>query len=241
MASGLKLTMFGLLSLIFVGTPYATQAQDNAPDEVIVTGMRISSDSRVVQPHVSRRVKADFVWVEVNCQSGSVNQTERTRELTQTYQNLVSKVASTVGLKLSGGEIDDARIPIETIRYSEIAVRAGPVDRFGLILSLDTRSGESFEAIVTRAGEFARTFGTFGRAECQIGSNQKIGLRNVQGNRDLLLDAIAADVTSLQRRFSGREVEVSGLEARVVAIPATAFEMDLFIPYKVTVHAARTP
>jgi hypothetical protein len=241
MVSKLKLTTLALMSLLYVGAPYAAQAQDSASEQVIVTGMRISSDSRVVQPYVSRRVKADFVWVELACQSGSVNQTERTRELMQTFQNLVSKTAIAPGLKLSGGGIGDARIPIETIRYDEIAVKSGFVDRFQLILSLDTRAGESFEAIVTRAGEFARTFGSVGRAECQIGDEQMIGLRNVQGNRDLLLDAIATDVASLQRRFSGREVEVSGLEARVVAIPATAFEMDLFIPYKVTVHAARTP
>jgi hypothetical protein len=215
-------------------------AQDNSLDAVIVTGMRIQDGGRNVQPYVSRRVPADFVWVQVTCQSGSVNVTERTRELSQTFQNLVSKVAAMPGLKLSGGEIDDGRIPIETIRYAEIAIRSGNIDRFDLILSLDTRPGEAFDAIVTRATDFTKTFGTVGRAECQIGDEQKIGLRSVQRHREALLAAIAADAAALQTRFGGREVEVSGLEARVVAVPATAFEMDLYIPYKISIRTSRT-
>lgn len=241
----MKRIISGLISIIGVVTlciaPNVSRAQADGAEQVIVTGMRISEGRNSVQPFISRRVTADFVWVQVICQSGSVNLGERTRELTQTFQNLVTKAAATSGLKLSGGEIDDGRIPIETVRYSEIASRQGTIDRFDLVLSLDTRPGEPFDGVVGRATEFARTFGVVGRSECRIGDEQKIGLRGVQGHRDSLLAAIAADAAAQQERFKSQEVEVSGLEARVVAVPATAFEMDLYIPYKMTIRTKRAP
>jgi hypothetical protein len=232
-------SLAGLLCSICL--PSSLLAQSEELEQVIVTGTRISEGGRAVQPFISRRVTADFVWVEVICQSGSLNQTERARELSQTFANLVTKVAATQGLKLSGGDIEDNRIPIETVRYSEVVTRSGNIDRFSMVLSLDTRRGEAFDAIVARATDFTKTFGTVGRSECQIGDEQKIGLRSVQRHREDLLSAIAADAAAIQAKFSGRHVEVSGLEARVIAVPATALELDLYIPYKLSVVSSRAP
>lgn len=208
-------------------------------ERVVVTASRIPEDDLRSAPAIYRRIPADFVLVSVSYQSATRDPGERKKELETMFIRLKEKAAKTDGYDLSGGTIGESTAEIDTVLFSDIhETDYNGTGRFTLTLSIDTKEGEPFDRLMKRAEDFVMTIKTAGRAESYLGDEQFIGARDVTKHRADLVADIAAEVRSLQALLSPAKVTLTGLENRIITQPSGPLELEMFIPYTLTVESS---
>lgn len=214
----------------------AASAQDM--ERIIVTANRIEDSDMRSAPAVYRQIPADFVLVAVTYQSATRDTAERKKELETMFTRLKAKVAKTDGFGLSGGDLGQSIADIDTVLFTDV-YRAdyGGTGRFTLTLTIDTRKDESFERLMARAKKFVDDIDAAGRAEAYLGDDQFIGARDVAKHRADLIADIAAEVRSLKESFAPARVSLTGLESRIITQPSGPLELEIFIPYTLTVDS----
>jgi len=222
------------LSLILAAPAAPVLAQDM--ERSIVTSNRIVDGALRSAPAVYRRVPADFVMVAVTYQSGTRDAAERSKELETMFSRLKTKAAKTDGFSLGGGTPGQSTADIETVLFTDVyTTDYSNSGRFTLTLNIDTRTEESFEALMARATAFITTMDMAGRSEAYLGDEQFIGARDVAKHRADLVADIAAEVSGLKTSFAPAKVTLTGLESRIITQPSGPMELEIFIPYTLTV------
>jgi hypothetical protein len=102
---------------------------------------------------------------------------------------------------------------------------------------VDTKAGEPFDRLMKRAEDFVMTIKTAGRAEAYLGDDQFIGARDVTKHRADLVADIATEVRGLQALLAPARVTLTGLENRIVTQPSGPLELEMFVPYTLTVES----
>ena len=234
----MKYLILSLVTLALGAPLQAAFAQSgNAVQErVVVTGSRIARAAD--RPNVVKRIRADFVLVDVVYQSATRDESERRRELETMFNRLKEADNKDPSIFLQGGSAY-GRIPIETILFSDILDEYELEDgyTFSLTLGTETRQTGTFDAVLARGQAFIDAIPLAGRAEAYLEENQYIGARNSDAHRADLLRLIATEVKDLKSVFGSSEVTVTGLQNRVVSQPAAALGIDVFLPYTITVKA----
>ena len=129
---------------------------------------------------------------------------------------------------------------IDTVLFTDVfSSDYSGTGRFTLTLSIDTKEEESFEALMKRAQQFVVSIETQGRAEAYLGDTQYIGARDVAKHRADLVGDIAKEVSDLRITFgmTGSKVILTGLESRIITQPSGPLELEIFIPYTLTLEA----
>lgn len=207
-------------------------------ERMMVTANRVDEHARVRAPAVYRQIPADFVMVTVTYQSGSRDTAERAKELGTMFDRLRDRAAKTQGFSLAGGTLGQSMADIDTVLFTDVyTTDYSGTGRFTLTLSIDTKEGESFEALMKRAKEFVDSIAIAGRAEAYLGDNQFIGARDVTKHRADLVADIATEVASLKTSFAPARVKLTGLESRIITQPSGPLELEIFIPYTLTVDS----
>ncbi len=226
------------LALLLAAPAGFASAQDM--ERMIVTANRIDATAMRSAPAVYRRIPADFVLVAVTFQSATRDEGERQKELETMFKRLKTKAAQTDGIDLSGGTLGSSTSDIETVLFTDIYVDDyNGTGRFTLTLSVDTRPGESFENLVARAEDFVMTIKAEGRAEAYLGDEQFIGARDVTKHRSDLMADIAKEVMALRALFDPAEVTLTGMENRIITQPSGPLELEIFVPYTLTVLSGK--
>ena len=223
--------------LIASGLLSAGAQEERSLQTVTVTASRIDADDLQTAPAVFRRIPADFVLVEVNFQSGSRDVATRRRELETMFTRLKASVSGTAGYELFGGDIGESSAPIDTVLFEDVYQNYSNQGQFSLTLSVDTKRGETFDLLVRRATAFLGGIKSEGRAEAYFGDEQYLGARGTDKHRADLIADIQKDVADLRLRFRPAVVTVTGLESRVVTQPSGPLELEIFIPYTLTVES----
>lgn len=228
-----------LSSCILVGASFlGAWAQESAKlDTVTVTASRIDNGDMQTAPAVFRHVRADFVLVEVNCQSASRDPGARKTELETMFSRLKKAVSSTSGYELFGGELGLTSAPINTVLFDDIYADYSSQGHFTLTLSIDTKPDETFDMLMRRAAAFLEGIKIEGRAEAYLGEEQFLGARGTDKHRADLISDIRKEASALQQTFAPAIVTVSGLESRVVTQPSGPLELEIFIPYMMSVES----
>ncbi|MBD3770274.1 MAG: hypothetical protein IE925_09000 [Rhodobacterales bacterium] len=226
--------MLAIFAGAFASGPAAAQDQ---LQNIVVTASRIDIDDLVAAPAIYRRVPADFVQVEVVYQSGTRDANERRAELSTMFDRLKKAVADAEGYALYGGTLGESSAPIDTVLFGDVYSSYATQGSFTLTLSVDTREGESFDKLMERAAAFVKAIKVAGRAEAYLGDEQFLGARHTDKHREALLSDLGAEVRMLEQVFGASKVTVEGLESRVITQPSGPLEMEIFIPYKLTVVA----
>jgi hypothetical protein len=228
-----------MIGMGLVALSFAAPAGAQELSQITVTANTIEDGDRRAAPAVSRRVQADFVQVAITCQSGSREPDVRRRELETMFGRLKKAVAAAPGYRLAGGELGYSSAPIDTVLFGDV-LQAGPAaSSFTLTLGVDTKPGESFDGLMARAAAFVTTIDTDGRAEAFLGDEQYLGLGNANTHREALLADIRAEVKTLSDLFSPAIITVTGLEGRVITQPSGPLELEIFIPYSLTLETGR--
>ncbi|KJS25938.1 MAG: hypothetical protein VR75_09210 [Hyphomonadaceae bacterium BRH_c29] len=227
------LIVAGFTALFATG---GAHAQEGRLQSITVTASMIDRDDLLAAPAIYRRVQADFIQVDVSYQSGTRDAAERKAELATMFERLKAAVSKTQGYALEGGALGESSAPIDTVLFDDIYSAYGAQGSFTLIMSIDTRPGESFDKLMERAGKFVEDIKAAGRTEAFLGDEQYLGARHTDKHREALLNDLQAEVRSLQQVFRASKVSLTGLESRVITQPSGPLELEIFIPYKLTVE-----
>lgn len=229
-------SVFAALSLLtaFPVAPALAQGMER----MMVTSNRVEEAERRSAPAVYRQIPADFVMVAVTYQSASRDTAERTKELETMFNRLKAEAARTDGYKLSGGTLGQSTADIDTVLFTDVyTTDYNNTGRFTLTLSIDTKPDESFEHLMARAQAFISDIDVQGRAEAYLGDDQFIGARDVTRHRADLVADIASEVKALKASFAPARVTLTGLESRIITQPSGPLELEIFIPYTLTLES----
>ncbi len=232
-----RFALVAMSLLTALPTGFVAAQDDERMSTITVTASRIDSDDLRAAPAVYLRVPADFVLVGVNYQSASRDASERKKELATMFDRLKAAVAKTPGYTLSGGEIGESSAPIDTVKFSDVYMEGGNRATFSLVLTVDTKPGETFDILMERTEAFIAGVKLAGRAESYFGSEQFIGARGTHAHRDKLLEKIATETTKFRSMFAPAKVILTGLESRVITQPSGPLELEIFIPYTLTLES----
>lgn len=225
-----------LLAALVILPGLPALAQDM--ERMMVTSNQVSEGQRRSAPAVYRQIPADFVMVSLTYQSATRDTGERARELETMFNRLKAKVAKTKGVTLAGGTLGRSMADIDTVLFTDVYENEyGGTGRFTLTLSIDTKPEESFEALMARAEVFVGGIEIAGRSEAYLGDNQFIGARDVAKHRADLVADIATEVVNLKKSFAPAAVTLTGLESRIITQPSGPLELEIFIPYTLTVES----
>jgi hypothetical protein len=229
-------SVFAALSLLTAIPAAPALAQDM--ERIIVTANRIEAGDMRSAPAVYRQIPADFVLVAVTYQSATRDTGERARELETMFDRLKAKAAKSPGFNLQGGSLGESISDIDTVLFTDVyASDYSGTGRFTLTLSIGTKPDESFEALMRRAQAFIDSIDTAGRAEAYLGGEQFIGARDVAKHRADLVADIANEVRGLRMAFAPARVTLTGLESRIITQPSGPLELEIFIPYTLTLES----
>ncbi len=217
--------------------PAGAQEMARQMSNIVVTASRIDIEDLVAAPAIYRRVPADFVQMTVTYQSGTRDDGDRRSELETMFGRLKKAVGETAGYGLYGGSLGESSAPIDTVLFTDVYSTYGTQGSFTLTLSVDTKPDESFDKLMDRTGAFLQGIKSAGRSEAFLGDEQFLGARGTDKHRAALLDDIAAEVKALRASLAPAKVTISGLESRVITQPSGPLEMEIFIPYRLTVES----
>ncbi len=217
---------------------FAAPALAQDMERVIVTANQIEDAEMQSAPAVYRQIPADFVLVALTFQSATRDTGEREKELETMFTRLKAKTAKTDGINLIGGTLGRSTADIDTVLFTDVYTNDySGTGRFTLTLSIDTKPDESFEALMKRAQAFVSSIDMAGRSEAYLGDSQFIGARDVAKHRADLVADIAAEVASLRTSFAPAKVTITGLDSRIITQPSGPLELEIFIPYTLTVES----
>lgn len=229
-----------LVALSVIAAIPAAPALAQDMQRMMMTSNQVEESSRISAPAVYRQIPADFVMVALTYQSGSRDTAERAKELETMFGRLKAQAAKTEGFSLAGGTLGQSMADIDTVLFTDVYTNDySGTGRFTLTLSIDTRPDESFEALMKRAKSFVDSINTAGRSEAYLGDNQFIGATDVAKHRADLVADIAAEVTALKTSFAPAKVTLTGLESRIITQPSGPLELEIFIPYTLTVESGQ--
>lgn len=232
--------MFGFLMLAAIASGVALPVSAQGMERMMVTSNQVEESARISAPAIYRQIPADFVMVAITYQSATRDAAERRKELETMFDRLKARASRTEGFSLAGGTLGRSMADIDTVLFTDVyGSDYSGTGRFTLTLSIDTKPEESFEALMKRAQQFVSSIEAQGRAEAYLGDTQYIGARDVAKHRADLIADIAREVSGLQTAFgpNGSKVTLTGLESRIITQPSGPLELEIFIPYTLTLEA----
>ena len=192
-------------------------------------------------PQVSITVRADFVLFSVRFETATRSADAREDELAKTFAAVTQRASRAEGMSIEVGQ-PGFSAAVETAAIKELIQNQGD-DRSGIniVLKVMVRPNETFDAIRARAEKFVKDTPLTGRVEAVVGDNQFLGISEPKKHRDTLVRAIADDVKQMQTAFGGASTPVSvnltGMEARTLTRPVGPLDLEIYIPYSMSVRS----
>jgi hypothetical protein len=189
-------------------------------------------------PQISMTVRADFVLFSVRYVTATRSDDARHDELTRMFQAITQRAARAEGITIEVGTPGNSAA-IETAAMKEM-IKDTSDDRstMDLVLKVMVRARDTFETIRTRTEKFVADTPLTGRVEGVIGDSQFLGISDPKKHRDALVKAIADDVKLMQTTFGAPvSVNLSGMEARTQTRPVGPLDLEIYIPYSMSVRS----
>ena len=209
--------------------------------QIVAQSNFVNRQQQGVIPQVSITVRADFVLFSVRFESATRSADAREDELAKTFAAVTQRAARAEGMSLEVGQ-PGMSAAVETAAIKEMIQNAGD-DRsvINVVLKVMVKPNETFDAIRARAEKFVNDTPVTGRVEFVIGDSQFLGISDPKKHRDVLIKAIADDVKMMQTSFGGSatpvSVNLSGLEARTQTRPVGPLDLEIYIPYSMSVRS----
>jgi hypothetical protein len=190
-------------------------------------------------PQISITVRADFVLFSVRYVTATRAADVREQELTKVFQAITQRVQrSNEGISLEIGQPGNSAA-VETASMKEVIIKT-PNDQsyIDLVLKVNVRPNETFQAIRARTEKFVNDTPVNGRVEAVIGDSQFLGVAEPKKHRDTLVKAISEDVKMMQASFgSPVQVSLTGMEQRTMTRPVGPLDLEIYIPYSMSIRS----
>jgi hypothetical protein len=189
-------------------------------------------------PTISIIARADFVLFSISLTTGTRSLDSRREELSRSFRSFTERAARIEGMAIEVGQ-PGLSASLETAAIGEIIEERGE-DRSGidLVMRINVRDKETFNQLRDRAEKFVRETPLNGRVEAIIGDSQFLGMAEPLKHRAALLKAISEDTKALQALFGGADspvaVSLTGLENRVLSRPVGPLDLEIYIPYSMS-------
>jgi hypothetical protein len=215
----------------------AANAQIVRGDQLVAQSNYVSRQP-VAIPQISIIVRADFVLFSVRYESATRSADTRESELAQTFTTVTQRAARTQDITIEVGQ-PGFSAALETAAIKEVIQNRGD-DRSGIdiVLKVMIKPNETFDAVRARAEKFVKDAPLTGRVEAIIGDSQFLGVSEPKKHRETLIKAIAEDVRLMQASFGGPtspvRVSLSGIEQRSQTRPVGPLDLEIYIPYSMS-------
>jgi hypothetical protein len=226
---------------LLIAAAFAAIATPAFGQQIVAQSNFVNRQQQGAIPQVSITVRADFVLFSVRFESATRSADAREDELAKTFAAVTQRAARAEGMSLEVGQ-PGMSAAVETAAIKEMIQNAGD-DRsvINVVLKVMVKPNETFDAIRARAEKFVNDTPVTGRVESVIGDNQFLGIADPKKHRDVLIKAIADDVKMMQTSFGGSatpvSVNLSGLEARTQTRPVGPLDLEIYIPYSMSVRS----
>ena len=233
-----KRALFLTAALTVITLPAIAQTAHG--QQIVAQSNFVNRQQQAAIPQISMTVRADLVLFSVRFVTATRSEDTRRDELTRQYQTITQRASRVEGLSIEVGT-PGASAALETVAMKEIITNQG-ADRsvIDLVLKVMVRPNDTFESIRTRTERFVADTPLTGRVEAIIGDSQYLGLSEPKKHRDALVKAIAEDVALMQSSFGGStpvSVNLSGMESRTLTRPVGPLDLEIYIPYAMSVRA----
>jgi hypothetical protein len=222
-----------LLALAIAAAGPAAYAQ-----QIVAQSNFVNRQSQAAIPQISTTVRADFVLFSVRYVTATRSADARRDELTRMFQAITQRASRAEGITIEVGAPGNSAA-IETAAMKEMITNTGD-DRsaMDLVLKVMVRERDTFETIRTRTEQFVAGTPLTGRVEAVIGDSQFLGISEPKKHRDALVKAIAEDVRLMQTTFGAPvSVNLSGMEARTLTRPVGPLDLEIYIPYSMSLRS----
>ena len=207
----------------------------------LVAQSNFVSRQQAALPYVSIVVRADFVLFSVRYETATRSADARENELAAVFKAVTDRAARTEGMNIEVGQ-PGFSAAVETAAIKELISNQGD-DRsaIDIVLKVNVREKETFDQVRTRAEKFVRDTPLTGRVEAIIGDSQFLGVAEPKKHRDALVKAIADDVKMMQVAFAGPDspvrVSLTGMEQRSSTRPVGPLDLEIYIPYSMSLSS----
>lgn len=232
----MKRILLACAAMIAIAAP-AAHAQVVRGDQIVAQSNYVSRQP-VAIPQISVIVRADFVLFSVRYETGTRAVDERENELSRTFTSAIQRAGRTNGdVVIEVGQPGNSGA-VETAAIKEVVMDVGDRSYIDLVLKVAVKPNETFDAIRARTEKFVADTPVNGRVEAVIGDSQFLGVSEPKKHRDTLIKAIAEDVRLMQASFGGPNspvrVSLSGMEQRAQTRPVGPLDLEIYIPYSMS-------
>lgn len=228
-----------LLSLALPAAAYAQESSDEL-DTVVVTGSRIGYDDLLDTPAVSLTKPGDYLLQTIVLDNDSRDAEMRKREIHET----IAKLIASAGGRYVVFYVDEYRIALNRDNYRVDLEEDGKrPDTNHVPLQIRVGVGgdpAKAEAIIAEMRRFIRGADKVGRTGIEIKGDTSLVMNKPERFRYELIDAIAKDSKRLMDAMAlDCKVDLDGLNDRVRWERASAAELLLYIPYRMSISDCR--
>ncbi len=232
-----------LLGLCTLSLPLAAQDTDSSDqlDTVVVTGSRIGYDDLLDTPAVSLTKPGDYLLQTIVLGNDSRDAEMRKREIHET----IAKLIASAGGRYVVFYVDEYRVALNRDNYRVDLEQDGKRPDTNQV-SLQIRVGiggdpGKAEAIIAEMRRFVRSADKVGRTVIDIKGDTALVMNKPERFRYELIDAIAKDSKRLMDAMAlDCKVQIDGLNSRVQWERASAAELLLYIPHRMTISECRS-
>lgn len=207
--------------------------------QIVAQSNYVNRTAQAVVPQISITIRADFVLFSVRYITATRAIDARTAELTRMFQTVTQRVQrNSEGISIEVGQPGNSAA-LETASLKEVIVKTQNDQSYmDLVIKADVRSTDTFQTIRARVEKFVADTPVNGRVEAVIGDSQFLGIADPKKHRDTLVKAIADDVKMMQSSFTGPvQVSLTGMEQRTVTRPVGPLDLEIYIPYSMSVRS----
>jgi hypothetical protein len=235
-----SLLLSSSLAMLAFASPARAQDDSNALDSITVTGSNVGYSDLLDTPAVSLTKPGDFLLQTIVLSNDSRDAEMRKREIHETIARLIASA----GGRYVVFYVDEYRIALNRENY-RVELEEDDKRPDTNLVSLQIRVGiggdpTKAEAIIAEMRRFIRGADKIGRTEIEIKGDTALVMNKPERFRYELIDAIAKDSKRLMDAMAlDCRVEIDGLNSRVEWERASAAELLLYIPYRMTISECR--
>lgn len=234
-----RFVIFASLLALFP-LPAAAQ-EDLRNSEIVVTGSRRDADGYVSgMPAITLRRKADFAIQDVTI-TGDTRDADKRHEEIYAMLRTAIKMADGFGVQLATGDTVVQPLTLDNYRDLTLQRDSRPdADKVSFLVKSPLSDATDSKTAVAKIDKFVKAVPATGRALMTDNGDLTLSVVKPDQYRSAILALVAEDSARLAKQFGpDYAVEVKGLEGLVDWARAGLTDVDLYIPYQLTVVPKR--
>ena len=230
----------------FAAITFAVATLGAAPamgQDIIVTGSRALALEPDQVPVVQLPRRADNLVVGIRVVNDTRSPDDRRAEITQTLRAMARSAAARNDIDLAIVD-DGVLVPLTEDMMATLSLGAdgnrADTSVARLVVKTPIQPNDTLDSATARIERFVAGAPQTGRSLVEVKGSWELSILNPSQYRPAILQAIAADARTTAAVFGeGYAVQVEGLSNPVAWRQSGALELNLFIPYEMTVEPRR--